>query len=180
MPIEVHVVTPEQYAVWVAEQKKKSEAAAEDSGKTFTLDELKARGEKVFAANCVACHQANGKGLPPTFPALDGSKVVLGPKAGQIHTVLFGVQRDGKQTAMAAWGKQLSDADIAAVITYTRNAWTNATGEAVQPADVKAGRASGGSAATPAASAPQAAISASPGPQDAQAGAKTDATHRAG
>ncbi|MBS1171506.1 MAG: coxB [Proteobacteria bacterium] len=140
MPIEVHVVAPEQYAAWVSEQKKKSAAAVEDSGKTFTLDELKARGEKVYATNCVACHQANGKGVPPTFPPLDGSKVVLGPKGGQIETVLNGVQRDGKQTAMAAWGKQLSDADIAAVVTYTRNTWGNATGEVVQPADVRAAR----------------------------------------
>ena len=140
MPIEVHVVAPEQYAAWVSEQKKKSAAAVEDSGKTFTLDESKARGEKVYTTNCVACHQANGKGVPPTFPPLDGSKVVLGPKGGQIETVLNGVQRDGKQTAMAAWGKQLSDADIAAVVTYTRNTWGNATGEVVQPADVRAAR----------------------------------------
>ena len=153
MPIEVHVVAPEQYAAWVAEQKKKSAAAVEDSGKTFTLDESKARGEKVYTTNCVACHQANGKGVPPTFPPLDGSKVVLGPKGGQIETVLNGVQRDGKQTAMAAWGKQLSDADIAAVVTYTRNTWGNATGEVVQPADVRAARGSVAPAAQAAAGA---------------------------
>jgi len=88
----------------------------------------------VYAANCVACHQATGKGVPPAFPALDGSKVVLGPKDAQIQTVLFGKPN----TAMAAFGKQLSDTDLAAVITFTRNSWGNKTGEAVQPADVKA------------------------------------------
>ena len=140
MPIEVHVLSQEKYAAWVAEQQGKLAAMQEDPSKAWTLAELKARGEKVYAANCVACHQANGKGLPPTFPSLDGSKVVLGPKEGQIHTVLNGVQRDGKQTPMAAWGKQLSDTDIAAVITFTRNSWGNSTGEAVQPAEVRAGR----------------------------------------
>jgi cytochrome c oxidase subunit II len=140
MPIEVHVLSQEKYAAWVADRRKQMAALQENPDKTWTLAELKARGEKVFSANCVACHQADGKGVPPAFPPLDGSKVVLGPKEVQIHTVLNGVQRDGKQTAMAAWGKQLSDTDIAAVITYTRNNWGNHTGEAIQPADVKAGR----------------------------------------
>ncbi len=102
--------------------------------------DLMARGEKVYAANCAACHQLTGKGLPPAFPPLDGSKVVTGPKDAQIKTVLNGVERDGKPTAMVAWAKTLSDTDIAAVITYTRNSWGNKTGEAVQPAEVKAAR----------------------------------------
>src|SRR6185295_15311155 len=72
MPIVVEAVTPEQYAAWVAVQKKKMAAQADDPGKSWTLDELKARGEKVYGANCVACHQANGMGVPKTFPALDG------------------------------------------------------------------------------------------------------------
>ena len=89
----------------------------------------------MFAANCVACHQANGKGVAGAFPALDGSKVVLGPPAAQITTVL-----DGRpNTAMAPF-KQLSDTDLAAVITYTRNAWSNHTGQAVQPAEIQAAR----------------------------------------
>jgi len=134
MPIVVEVKDPAGYTKWVAEQKEKHAAAAADSGKTFTLDELKAKGEKVYATNCVACHQATGKGLPPTFPPLDGSKVVNGPKAEQINVVLNG--RQG--TAMQAFGKQLSDADIASVITFTRNSWSNKTGEAVQPSDIKA------------------------------------------
>lgn len=136
MPIEVHVVSAEKYTAWVAEQKARAGAAAADDSREWPLAELVARGQKVFAANCAACHQENGKGLPPAFPPLDGSTVVLGEKTGQIDVVLHG--RPG--TAMAAFGAQLSDADLAAVITYTRNSWSNATGEAVQPADVKAGR----------------------------------------
>ncbi len=96
---------------------------------------LAERGEKVFAANCAACHQATGKGVPGAFPALDGSKVVLGPSAGQIALVLNG--KAG--TAMAPF-RQLSNTDLASVITYTRNAWTNKTGQAVQPAEIQAAR----------------------------------------
>ena len=91
-------------------------------------------------ANCAACHQANGKGVPGAFPALDGSKVVTGPKDGQIKTVLNGVVKNGQPTAMVPWRNTLSDIDIAAVITYTRNSWGNHTGEAIQPAEVKADR----------------------------------------
>jgi cytochrome c oxidase subunit 2 len=134
MPTVVRVVTAEEYTAWVAEQKKMLAAAAEDPNKTWTLGELKARGAKLYAGNCAACHQPTGKGTPPTFPALDGSKIVNGPKGDQILLVLNGKPN----TAMPAWGKQLSDTDIAAVITYTRNSWSNRTGEAVQPADVKA------------------------------------------
>ena len=136
MPVVVKVVTEPQYAAWVAEQKKGTGAVSEEANKTWTLDELKARGAKVYAANCVACHQANGKGLPPTFPALDGSTIVNGPKAAHIERVLNG--KPG--TAMAAFGKQLSDTEIAAVITYERNSWGNKTGDAIQPAEVKASR----------------------------------------
>jgi len=139
MPIVVHVVTPEKYTAWVAQQKKMMVAAAVDPNKQWTLDELKARGAKVYASNCVACHQATGKGLPPTFPALSGSKVVNGPKQGHIHVLLNGVVKDGKPTAMVSF-KHLSDVDLAAVITYERNSWDNKTGEAVMPADVKAQR----------------------------------------
>ena len=134
MPIVVKVVTAAEYTAWVADQKKRLAASAEDPGKAWELADLKARGEKVYAANCVACHQATGKGVPPAFPALDGSKMVLGPKDAQIKLVLLGKPN----TAMAAFGKQLSDTDLAAVITFTRNSWGNKTGEAVQPADVKA------------------------------------------
>jgi cytochrome c oxidase subunit II len=140
MPVVVEVKSKADYATWVAGQKAKIAAAAEDPAKVWEQKDLLARGEKVFAGNCAACHQLTGKGLPPAFPALDGSKVVTGPKDLQIRTVLNGVERDGKPTAMVAWGKTLSDTDIAAVITYTRNSWGNRTGESIQPADVKAAR----------------------------------------
>ena len=110
--------------------------AAADGTREWALAELMERGEKVFAANCAACHQADGKGLPPVFPALDGSAVVKGDVAAQIELILKG--KEG--TAMAAFGEQLSDAELAAVITYTRNAWGNQSGAAVQPADVVAAR----------------------------------------
>jgi cytochrome c oxidase subunit 2 len=139
MPIVVEVKSQDDYAKWVAEHKKKM-AAAGDTGQALDQKELIARGEKVFTANCAACHQANGKGVPGTFPALDGSKVVTGPKDAQIKTVLNGVMKNGQPTAMPAWKDTLSDTDIAAVITYTRNAWSNHTGEAIQPAEVKAAR----------------------------------------
>ena len=136
MPIVVEVVSAEKYSAWVAEQKKIIAAQADDPNKTWKLDELKARGEKVYATNCAACHQANGQGVKGAFPALDGSKMVNGPKDAQIDLVLNG--KPG--TAMAAFGKQLSDTDLAAAITYTRNNWGNKTGEPIQPAEVKARR----------------------------------------
>jgi cytochrome c oxidase subunit 2 len=137
MPIVVDVVSAEQYTAWVGEQKKKLAAAAEDPNKKWDLAGLKARGEKVYSANCVACHQATGKGLPGAFPALDGSKVVNGPRAAHLDIVVNGSR---KNPAMVAFGKQLSDTDIAAVITFERNSWGNKTGDAIQPAEVKAAR----------------------------------------
>ena len=133
MPIVVRVVSAEDYTKWVDGEKKKLAALADDPTKTYSLDELSARGEKVYASNCVACHQATGKGAPPAFPPLDGSKIVAGPKADQIALLLNG--KTG--TAMAAFGKQLNDTEIAAAITFTRNSWGNKTGEAIQPAEVK-------------------------------------------
>ncbi|HWU85118.1 MAG TPA: cytochrome c oxidase subunit II [Rhodocyclaceae bacterium] len=137
MPIVVKVVSAGEYSNWVAEQKKKA-AAGDDPNKTWTLDEAMARGEKVYNANCAACHQASGQGIPGTFPPLDGAKIAKSPamKGKHIETVLHG--RPG--TAMAAFGAQLSDTEIATVITYERNAWSNKTGEVIQPADVKAAR----------------------------------------
>jgi cytochrome c oxidase subunit 2 len=140
MPIVVRVVPQEDYSKWVGERKALAAKSADDENVAYTLEQLKARGEKVYAANCVACHQASGKGVPPAFPPLDGSKVVLGPKAGQIDTVLNGVVKGGTPTAMTAFGKQLNNVELAAVITFTRNNWGNKTGEVVQPADIKARR----------------------------------------
>lgn len=135
MPIVVKIVTEDEYAAWVDDKKKAMAAAADDPNKMYLVEELTPRGEKVFAANCAACHQANGQGLPPAFPGLVGSKVVLGPQDGQIDILLNG--KSG--TAMAAF-KHLSDTELAAVITYTRNSWGNATGEVVQPSDIKVAR----------------------------------------
>ncbi|TMH56773.1 MAG: cytochrome c oxidase subunit II [Betaproteobacteria bacterium] len=140
MPIVVEVKSTDDYAKWLAEHKKSASAGTDDPNRAWDQKELIARGEKVFGANCAACHQANGKGVPGAFPALDGSKVVTGPKDAQIKTVLNGVVKNGQPTAMVAWKNTLSETDIPAVITYTRNSWSNHTGEAIQPAEVKAAR----------------------------------------
>ncbi|HCY16809.1 MAG: cytochrome c oxidase subunit II [Curvibacter sp. GWA2_64_110] len=135
MPIHVKVLSAEDYSKWVDGEKKKLAAKADDPNKVWTLDELAKRGEKVYAANCAACHQANGKGAGPIKP-LDGSAVVLdADKSKQIAVVLNG-QNNG---TMPAW-KQLSDTEIAAVVTYTKNNWSNKTGQLVQPAEVKTAR----------------------------------------
>jgi len=134
MPVVVEVVSPEQFAAWKAEQKTQIAAAAASASKTFELDELKAMGEKLYTANCAACHQPTGMGIPGAFPALNGSPMVTKDKAGHIDRVVNG--KPG--TAMAAFGAQLSDLDIAAIITYERNAWDNKTGDVIQPADVAA------------------------------------------
>ncbi|MDQ1922883.1 cytochrome c oxidase subunit II [Massilia pseudoviolaceinigra] len=140
MPIVVNVVSDADYTKWVEGEKKKMAALADDPSKVWTIDELKVKGEKVYTTNCVVCHQANGKGVPNAFAALDASPVVLGAKAEQINVLLHG-QKSGKYpTEMPGW-KQLSDSDIAAVITYTRNNWSNkATENIVQPAEVLAAR----------------------------------------
>ena len=140
MPIVVKVVSAADYTAWVDVQKKAMAALAEDPTKVWTIDELKTRGEKVFAANCVACHQASGQGVPGAFAPLVGSPVVLGPKADQINVLLNGKHSGKYPTAMPAW-KQLSDTEIASVITFTRNNWTNKAQEnIVQPAEVLAAR----------------------------------------
>ena len=135
MPIHVRVVSDEDYATWVAEQQKAMQAKADDPNKVWAQDELLARGEKVYAANCAACHQANGKGAGAIKP-LDGSAVVLDADTGkQVHVLLNGQNNN----MMPAW-RQLSDTEIAAVITYTKNHWSNKTGQTVQPAEVMAAR----------------------------------------
>ena len=133
MPIVVRVVSQEDYTKWVAQQQQTKAAAAEDVNKKWEAKDIIARGEKVYGANGVACHQANGRGTPPAFPPLAGSKVVTGAKEGHMDIVLNG--KPG--TAMQPFGKQLSDTDIAAVISYERNSWGNKSG-IVQPAEVKA------------------------------------------
>jgi len=133
--VVVNVVSAADYSKWVDGKKKEMAALADDPNKVWTIDELKARGEKVFTANCAVCHQANGKGVPGAFPALDGSPIVAGPKDVQIHLVLNG------KNAMPTWKNVLSDTEIAAAITYTRNSWSNKSQEnIVQPAEVLAAR----------------------------------------
>lgn len=134
MPIVVEAKEQKDYEIWLAEQKQKQTATQVDTSKTFTLDELKAQGEKVYNTNCVVCHQANGKGLPGAFPALDGSKIATGPKADHLNIVMNG--KVG--TLMVAFSKQLSDVELASVITYERNAWGNKAGDAIQLSEVKA------------------------------------------
>jgi cytochrome c oxidase subunit 2 len=135
MPIHVKVVSKGDYTAWVDGKRKEAAAKQDDPNKVWTLPDLLARGEKVYAANCAACHQANGKGAGPIKP-LDGSAVVVDPDHNkQIHIVLNGANNG----AMPAW-KQLSDTDIAAVATFTKNSWSNKTGQLVQPAEVLAQR----------------------------------------
>jgi len=136
MPIHVKVLSQPDYAAWVADKKKAMAALADDPAKEWQLADLVARGEKVYNANCAACHQASGMGAGP-IKALVGSPIVLdADKSKQIATLLNGAGANG---AMPAW-KQLSDTELAAVITYTKNSWTNKTGQIVQPKDIVAAR----------------------------------------
>jgi len=135
MPIHVKVVSAEDYTAWVAEQNKKLAAKQDDPSKVWTLAELTQKGEKVYNANCQACHQATGKGMGP-IKALDGAAVVLDADATKQIMVLLNGQNN---LTMPAW-KQLGDSEIAAVISYTKNNWSNKTGQLVQPADVRAAR----------------------------------------
>jgi len=135
MPIHVKVVSAEDYTKWVEVKQKEMAAKADDPSKVWEQAALIARGEKVYAANCAVCHKADGSGAGP-IKALDKSPVVLAENhLEQIQVVLNGRMDKG----MPAW-KQLSDTDIAAVATYTKNSWSNKTGQTVQPAEVVAAR----------------------------------------
>jgi cytochrome c oxidase subunit 2 len=135
MPIHVKVLSAPDYAAWVDGKKKAAAAAADDPAKVWQLADLVARGEKVYNANCAACHQASGMGAGP-IKALVNSPIVLDADKGKQIAVLLNGQNNG---TMPAW-KQLSDTELAAVITYTKNSWTNKTGQLVQPAEVVAAR----------------------------------------
>jgi cytochrome c oxidase subunit 2 len=135
MPIQVKVLSKADYSQWAAGELKKLAALADDPAKVWDLPELVARGEKVYNTNCSICHRPDGKGAGPIKP-LDGSAIVLdADKAKQIEVVLAG-RLNG---AMPSW-KALSDTDLAAVITFTKNNWSNKTGQIVQPADLIAAR----------------------------------------
>ncbi|WP_213764749.1 cytochrome c oxidase subunit II [Caballeronia sp. dw_19] len=129
MPVVVEVLSAEDYTAWVDGQKKKMAASADDPNKTYTMDELKARGAQVYTSNCAVCHQPTGKGAGQ-FPALDGSKIANGPIADHVSIVLKG------KGAMPNWGATLNDVEIASVITYERNTWGNHTGDILQPLQV--------------------------------------------
>ena len=135
MPIHVKVLSATDYSDWVAEKKKAMAAAADDPAKIWVAADLIKRGASVYAANCAACHQANGKGAGPIKP-LDGAAVVLDSDHGKTINILLNGQNGG---AMPSW-KQLSDTEIAAVITYAKNSWSNKTDQLVQPAEVVAAR----------------------------------------
>ena len=135
MPIHVKVLSQADYSAWAAAKLKEIAARADDPAKVWKLEELVARGEKVYATNCVACHQTTGKGAGP-IKAIDAAPVVLDADKSKQIAVLLNGQNNG---AMPPW-KQLSDTDLAAVITYTKNNWSNKTGQLVQPADVLAAR----------------------------------------
>ena len=141
MPIVVEALPEEQYKTWLAEQQTKNKvataAAGEAAGKTYALDDLRTEGEKVYGRSCVACHQANGQGVPGAFPALAHGAITTGAIAGHVDIVMNG---SNKNPAMAAWKGQLSDLELAAVITYERNAFGNTMGDMVQPKDIVAAR----------------------------------------
>ncbi len=129
MPIVLEALSPEDYRRWVSEQHSLAQREEADNQRLWTRQELMSHGEAVYAAQCATCHQDDGAGLAPAFPALAGSPVATGPLRDHIDVILNG--REG--TAMAAWKNMLSEADIAAALTYTRNAFGNETGDVVQP-----------------------------------------------
>ena len=135
MPINVKVVSAAEYTTWVNEQQKIMAAKADDPSKVWELTALVERGATVYAANCAACHQASGKGAGP-IKALDGSAIVLNKDHKEVISSLLNGRANG---AMPAW-KSLSDTEIAAVITYAKNSWSNQSGDLVQPAAVQAAR----------------------------------------
>ncbi|MDR5749437.1 MULTISPECIES: cytochrome c oxidase subunit II [unclassified Caballeronia] len=188
MPVVVEVLSDDDYAKWVDTQKKKLAAAADDPNKTYTMDELKARGEKVYASNCAVCHQPNGKGAG-AFPALDGSKIANGPIAEHVNIVLHG------KAAMPPWGTALNDVEIASVVTFERNSWGNHTTDILQPkqvADARNGKmpeggnhlaaagAADAAASAPAASAAEASGASATESASAPAAPAAEATQAAG
>lgn len=136
MPIVVKAVTETEYKQWIEQTKATQEAAVAGADREWALAELIERGQAVYSTNCAGCHQTNGQGLPPTFPALTGSPVATGPIENHIEVVVNG--RTG--TPMQAFGKQLNTVDIAAVVTFERNALGNSVGDMVQPAQIPAAR----------------------------------------
>ena len=134
MPIVVVAKTEADYQKWVVDMKSAQAAAVVSTDREWSKGELIAKGEEVYKTTCAACHQANGKGVPGAFPALAGSAIATGPADGHVNLVMHGKQG----TAMQGFANQLSDTDIAAVVTYQRNSWGNNKGDLVQPMAIKA------------------------------------------
>ena len=132
MPIVVNALPEAEYDAWLAEKKVAAAAEREMAKQTFTLEQLMVKGEAAYNRSCASCHMANGEGIPGAFPGLKGSAVALGSVATHLDVVVNGVSG----TAMQAFGGQLSEVDLAAIITYERNAWGNDVGDMVQPLDV--------------------------------------------
>src|ERR1700722_15453689 len=141
MPIVVNAVSEREFSAWIADQHAAKQIAAQGAdaagAKTYSLEELKSGGEKIYTHNCIACHQPNGQGLPPAFPALANGKTATGPVAGTIHIVMNG---SSKNPAMAAWKGQLSDLELASVITFVRNSFGNSAGDLVEPKHIPTAR----------------------------------------
>jgi cytochrome c oxidase subunit 2 len=136
MPIVVNAVSEPEYNEWLAAKKAEAAAAASSADREWSMQDLMARGETVYQANCSACHGPTGAGIPGAFPAMTGSPVVTGDAAGHVDVVVNG--KAG--TAMAAFKAQLNDVDIAAVITFERNSFGNSVGDTVQPSTIKNAR----------------------------------------
>lgn len=132
MPVVVEALPQEEYDTWIAEQREAAAAERELTDKEWTMAELMERGEQVYNTNCAACHQADGSGVPPAFPGLQKSEVVMGDISNHIDVIVNGVPG----SAMQAFGNQLSEVDIAAVTTYERNAWGNDVGDMATPQDI--------------------------------------------
>ena len=132
MPIVVVALPAAEFETWVKAQRFDAQNQQRDASRLWTRQELMQQGKTVYESVCATCHQLNGKGLTPAFPALAGSTITTGPVAANIDIVMNG--RAG--TAMSAWSEQLSDTDIAAALTYTRNAFGNQTGDLVQPVTI--------------------------------------------
>lgn len=132
MPIVVHAVSPEEYQEWYAGEQDRAREIRELTQAALTMDEAMAQGQDIYGRSCVACHQANGQGMPPVFPAIADSPKATGERDITMDTIINGVPG----TAMAAYGRQLNPIELASVITYVRNAFGNNTGDLVQPAEV--------------------------------------------
>lgn len=132
MPIVVHAVPREEYDEWYAGQQERAREIRELTQAALSMDEAMAQGADVYGRSCVACHQANGQGMPPVFPAVAGSPKAVGDLEITMDTIVNGVPG----TAMAAYGRQLNPIELASVITYVRNGFGNDTGDLVQPAEV--------------------------------------------